>query len=100
MTIALRFEEIIGPEHDWHKVVCSNQLGFSTVELRVLIFYLVEVVIGMPLPRDMQPPELPRMLGCVACEPIHEFCLDKFSFRRIRRQQVVRRCSSTNQPFW
>ena len=24
MTIALRFEEIISPENDWHKIVCSN----------------------------------------------------------------------------
>ena len=40
-----------------------------SVELRVLSFCLVEVLQSMPFPSDMQPPEWPRILGCVACEP-------------------------------
>jgi hypothetical protein len=37
-----------------------------SVELRVLIFCLVELTMGKPRPGDSPPPECPRMLGCTA----------------------------------
>ena len=62
VTIALCFEKVVGPKNNRHELVGSNEFGFS-IELRVLSFCLVEVLMGIPFPIDMQPPVWPRMLG-------------------------------------
>jgi hypothetical protein len=59
MTTSLRFEEVNSLWNDWHEAICSNQFSFGRAAS--LIFNLIEVLTGVPFPRDMQPPESPGM---------------------------------------